>query len=137
MLENLTSKQQLKVKDPIVDTNNRLNGIFNPFNSFSSKFSLRNRIIDIFSSHFSFYIFDRKCAKVKKMHLHKLNELILYTSVDLKTAIVVSNVNIKNQVAISIAYIYIHDISVIKTIHYAINITSTEAKLFIIRCGLN
>ena len=71
------------------------------------------------------------------MHLHKLNELILYTSVDPKTAIVVSNVNIKNQVAISIAHIYIHDTSVIKMIHHAINITSTKAKLFMIRYGLN
>ena len=48
-LEKLTSKQQLKVKT-IVDTNNRLNGIFHLFNSLSSKFSLENRLIDVFPS---------------------------------------------------------------------------------------
>ena len=56
---------------------------------------------------------------------------------DPRIAIIISDTSIKNQVAISIAYIYVHDNSIIKTLHYAINITSTETKLFMIRCGLN
>ena len=137
MLKKLTSKQQLKVKGPIVDANNRLNGIFNSFNPFNSKFSLGNKLIDIFSSHFSFHVFDRKYAEVKKTHLHKLDKLILYVSVNPKTTVVISDTNIKNQVAIFITHIYIHNTPVIKMIYHAINITFTKAKLFVIKCGLN
>ena len=37
----------------------------------------------------------------------------------------------------SIIYIHIYDTPVVKIIYYIFNITSTEAKLFVIRCGLN
>ena len=137
LLENLTSKQWLKVKGPIINTNNRFNGIFYSFYSFSNKFSPRNRLIDVFPSCFSFYLSNRKYTKVKKAHLHKLDELIFHVSVDPKTTIVVSDASIKNQVTTSIAHIYIHDTPVVKMIHHAVNITFTEAKLFVIRCGLN
>jgi len=39
--------------------------------------------------------------------------------------------------ATSIAHIYIHDKPVIKTLHHAVNVTSTEAELFSIRCSIN
>jgi len=38
-LEKLTFKQQLKLKSPVVDANNRLNGVFPLFISLSSEFS--------------------------------------------------------------------------------------------------
>ena len=127
----------MKVKDSIIDANNRLNGIFNLFNPFNSEFPFGNRLIDIFPSYFSFHLSDRKYAKVKTTHLYKLDEPILHISVDLKTTIVVSDASIKNQVAMSIIYIHIYDTPVVKIIYYIVNITSTEAKLFVIRCGLN
>ena len=37
----------------------------------------------------------------------------------------------------SIAHIHIHDKPITKTLYYALNITSTEAELFSIRCGIN
>ena len=40
-------------------------------------------------------------------------------------------------IAISIAYIYLHKKSVIKTIHHTVNVTFMEAVLFAIRCGIN
>jgi len=120
-----------------MDTNNRLNGIFNSFISFSSEFSLENRLIDIFSSCFSFYLSDRKYAKAKKVYLCKLDELILHVSADSKTAVVVLDMSIKNQVAMSITYIHVYETLVVKMIHHAINVISTEAKLFTIRYGLN
>ena len=136
-LKSLTSKQQLKIKGPIVDANNRLYGLFDSFDPFSSKFSPRNKLINIFPSCFSFHLFNRKYAEVKKVHLHKFNEIILYVLTNLKTAIVVSDVSIKNQVTIFIVHIHIHDPPVIKTIHHTVNITSTKAELFAIRCNLN
>jgi len=136
-LENLMPRQWLNVKGPIVDANNRLNSIFNSFIPFSSEFSLENRLIDIFSSCFSFYVSNRKYAKAKKTYFCKLEKLILYILANPKTTIVVLDASIKNQVATSITLIHVHETSVIKTIHHAINITSTEAELFMIRYGLN
>ena len=56
---------------------------------------------------------------------------------DLKTAVVVSDISIKNQVTTSIAHIHFFNNSIIKTHHYTINIISTKAKLFVIKCGIN
>ena len=133
LLKRLIPEQWLNIKGPIVDANNRLNGIFNSFNPFSCEFSLENRLINIFPSRFSFHLLDRKNVKSKKAHMCKLNKLILQASVDPRTAVIVS----KNQVAMSIAHIHVHDNPVIKTLHHAINVTSTEAEPFAIRCGLN
>ena len=36
-----------------------------------------------------------------------------------------------------IAYVYVQNKQVIKTIYHIVNITTTEAKLFAIRCGIN
>ena len=52
-------------------------------------------------------------------------------------AIVVFDASIKNQVATSIIYIYTHNNPIIKILYYTINVTSTEAELFAIRCDIN
>jgi len=52
-------------------------------------------------------------------------------------ALIISDTGIKNNIATSIAHIHIHDRPIVKMIHHMANITSTEAKLFIIRCGIN
>jgi len=120
-----------------MNANNRLNRIFNSFNPFSSKFSLENRLINIFSSHFSFYLLDRKNVESKKAYMCKLNKLILQMSVNPRTAVIVSDISIKNQIVTSITHIHVYDNPVIKTLPYTINVTSTEAELFAIRCSLN
>ena len=51
--------------------------------------------------------------------------------------IIVSDISIKNNVVTSIAYIHSYNLPVIKMIHYATNIISTEAELFAIRYGIN
>jgi len=67
-MENLTTKQKLKIKRPIVDINNRLNGIFKLFDLFNLEFSLGNRLVDLFSSHISFSHSDRRSVNSKKSH---------------------------------------------------------------------
>ena len=37
----------------------------------------------------------------------------------------------------SISHIHVHDKPLIKTIHHVVNVTTTEAKLFAIRCGIS
>jgi len=44
---------------------------------------------------------------------------------------------IKNNITTSIVHIHVHDRPIIKTIHHATNVTSTEAELFTIRCSIN
>jgi len=73
-----------------------LNGIFYSFDSFNNKFSSGNKLIDMFSSHFSFYSSDRKSAETRKIHLHKLNEIIFNASTDPKMAIIILDTSIKN-----------------------------------------
>ena len=51
--------------------------------------------------------------------------------------LVIIDASIKNNVATSISHIHIHNKPIIKTLHHVVNITSTEAELFIIRCGIN
>ena len=51
---------------------------------------------------------------------------------DPHSVVIVSNASIKNHVVISIS-----NSLVIKTIHYVVNILSTEAKLFVIRYDIN
>ena len=63
--------------------------------------------------------------------------MILENSSSPSVAIIVSDASIKNNVAISIAYIHVFDKPLMKTIHHAIHITSTEAELFTIRYSIN
>jgi len=136
-LENLTPKQWTIIKGPIIDINNRFNKVFSSFSPFYCKFSPENRLIDIFPNHFLFYSLNRKSNDNIKSHLHKLNSIILQVSSDPHSVVVVSDTSIKNYIATSISHIYSHDSPVIKTIHYVVNISSTEAELFTIRCSIN
>jgi len=49
----------------------------------------------------------------------------------------VSDASIKNHVATSIAHVHVYGSLVVKTIHYTVNVISTKARLFTIRCGIN
>ena len=83
------------------------------------------------------HLIDRKNKESKRAHICRLDEPILQASDESKMAIVVSDMSIKNQIAMSIAYIHIYDNLIIKTLYHAMNVTSTEAELFTIRCGIN
>ena len=52
-------------------------------------------------------------------------------------SVVVLDASIKNHVVTFISYVYSHDSPVIKTIHHTVNVLSTEAELFVIRCSIN
>jgi len=117
--------------------NNKYNKIFFFFSPFNCKFSLENRLIDVFPNHFLFHILNRKNNHDIKSHLQYLDNITIQVLSNSLLIVVVMDANIKNQIATSISYIYSHDKLVIKTIHHAVNIMSTKAKLFVIRCGIN
>ena len=103
----------------------------------STDFSLGFHLIDIFSRHLSFYYTNCKNKKSKATHIHNLDKCVFNTSTDSKPIVVVSDASIKNKVTISIVHVYSFLNPIKKTIHHAVNITTTEAKLFAIRCGIN
>jgi len=136
-MENITTKQKLKIKESIIDANNRLNGIFKSFDLFNREFSPINRLVDLFSSYISFLCLDRRSISFRKSHIRKLKKVVFNTSMDPNSTIIVSDVSIKNNIMTLIAHIHTYNSPIIKTIHHITNIISTEAKLFAIRCGIN
>ena len=63
--------------------------------------------------------------------------MIIEASLTQSIAIVASDASIKNDIATSISYIYVTNHLLIKTLHHVTFVTSTKAKLFAIRCGIN
>ena len=63
--------------------------------------------------------------------------MVLHCSSDSQTALVITDASIKNDIATSISHIHSYNRPLIKTVHHASFVTSTEAELFAIRCGIN
>ena len=114
---------------------NRSYKCFPSFSPLNSEFSPGLRIIDNFSECISFNIQDKR--KDIKLWAQEIDDLVLESSLSPLVAIVTSDASIKNNIAISIAYIHIVDKPLTKIVHHAVNVMSTEAELFAIRCGIN
>lgn len=56
---------------------------------------------------------------------------------DSNTVIVISDASLKDNVATSISHVHSHSEQVKKTVHHTVNVTTTEAELFAIRCRIN
>ena len=136
-LKNVTSKQQLKIKSSVVDANNYINRIFPSFDSLNNKFSPRFRLIDNFSNHVFFHQANHKDKESKATYIHNLDNIFSNISLDPKSIIVVSDASVRNNIAIFIFHVHSSSNDVRKTIHHAINVTSTKAKLFAIGYGIN
>ena len=128
---------QAKIKSLVTNTNICLNRIFLSFDFLNSEISPGFILTNIFSSYFSFYKADCHNKKSKAVYLHKLDDLVLNVLSDLHTVIVIPNASIRNNITMSIAYIYSFFSSTKKTLHHTIDIIITEAELFAIRCGIN
>ena len=112
---------------------NRYNEFIPLFLSFDKEFSLKNKLINLFSDCFSFHPWTQNV----KSHLYNLDNITIKVSFNLLSFIVISNTSVKNHVTTSILHIHLYDNPVIKTIHQAINIMTTETELFAIRCSIN
>jgi len=67
----------------------------------------------------------------------ELDKIAIESLDDLSTALIVTDTSIKNNVATSIAHIHVQNKPIMKTLHYALNVTSTEAELVAIRYDIN
>jgi len=127
------AKQRLKLKSPLSDVDNKRNEFFLSFYFFNDEFTPGKHLVDTFSNHVSFH----PCTLNIQNHMENLEKIAIRASSDLLSSIIVSNASIKNQVATSISHIYSFNKLIVKTLHKAINITTAEAELFAIKCGIN
>ena len=132
-INHLTAKQRLHLKSPLIDVDNKHNKFYPSFSFFNEEFKPGNRFIDLFSDNFSFHPYSSNTKK----HIKKLNDITLKTSSNPSSTIIVSDASIMNHVTTSISHIHSFNKPVIKTIHRAINVTTTETKLFAIWCDIN
>ena len=132
-LKHLTPKWRLCLKSPLINIKNRNNKFLSSFSPFNHEFSPENQLKDSFPDCFSFHL----CSQDAKSHIKNLNNITFETSSNFSTAIIISDASIKNHVTTLISHIYPHNKPIIKKIHQAINVTTTEAELFAICCGIN
>jgi len=116
---------------------NRFNEVFSAFDPINPKLQPGNRVIDIFSNCFSFHTFSRKNDPSFKSRLQQLDTLAIKFSTSLSTALVITDASVKNNVTSSIAHIHVHNKPVVKVLHNTVNITSSEAKFFALKCSIN
>ena len=133
----LSKRQQCLLKGHIVNMDNKFNEVFSAFDLINPELQSGNRVIDTFSNCFSFHTFSRKNDPSFKSRLQQLDALAIESSTSSSTALVITDVSVKNNVASSIAHIHVCNKPVVKVLHNAINITSSEAKFFALKCGIN
>ena len=133
----MTSKWWLKIKSSVVNINNCLNGVFSMFDLLNSELSPSSRLVNIFSSCFYFNWASYNNIESKATHFHKLDDIVLHAISNPKSTVIISDASIRNNIATSIVHIYLHSNPIKKMLHHTVSITSTEAKLFAIRCDIN
>ena len=136
-LSSLTKYKYGLIKGHLVNMDNKFNEVFPSFDPINPEFQPGNRIIDSFPNHFSFHLFSKSNNYLFKKHIQQLNNLVIESSNSPTNALVVIDASVKNNIVLFIAYIHVHNRLVVKTLYYAVNITSTEAEFFAIRCGIN
>ena len=136
-LNSLTRQQQELIKGHIVDMDNCFNEVFPFFDPLNPELFPSNRIIDTCSNHFYFHLFNKCTSQNIKSCIQQLDKLALESFDSSSSALVIIDASIKNNVTTSISHIHIHNKPITKTLHHALNVTSTEAELFTIRCSIN
>ena len=133
----LTNWQKVLTKGHLINLKFKSYGIFPSFSPLDPKFAPGYHIIDNFSNHFSFNLANKKEKEKNNHHTQELDEMVLQNSLVPNTTLVITDVSIKNDIAMSISHIHSANCPLIKTVHYASFIMSFEADLFAIRCGIN
>ena len=132
-IDNHISKQRLHLNSPLIDIDNKYNELYPSFSVSDKEFNPGNWLINSFSDWISFYLHSSNI----KNHIKNLDNIIFSVLSNSFSSIIVSDTSIKNHVATSILHIHLHDKPVIKMIYRAVNVTTTEAELFAIQCGIN
>ena len=136
-LNTLSKRQCGLLKSHVVDIDNRFNEVFPAFDPLNPELQPGNRVTDTFSNCFSFHSFSRSNDPSFKSCLQQLDALAIESSFSSSNALIITNASVKNNVTLSIVHIHVFNKPVVKTLHHTVNITSSEAEFFAIRCGIN
>jgi len=137
-ISTLTNRQKTTTNGYLIDSCTKSYSIFPSFSPLNQEFSFGSHIIDIFPDRFSFNLVTKKDKeKNDKTRAQELNNMVLHDSLSPLTALIITDASIKNDIAMSILHIYIANQLLTRTVHHAAFMTSTEVKLFAIRCGIN
>jgi len=131
---SLTNCQRNIAKGHIIDSKTKSYGIFPSFEPLHQEFTPGQQISDIFSNRFSFNLVNKKEKNINCAQ--ELNNLVLLNSSP-SSAIIVFDTSIKDNIATSIAHVHQAGSPLIKTIHHASFITSSEAELFTMRYSID
>ena len=134
---SLTNHQKSLIKGHLLDSNIKTHGIFPSFSPLDPEFSSGNCIMDKFSNRFSFNLVNKKVENRNKTRGQELDEMVLQCFSDSQMALVIADTSIKNDIATSISHIHSSNRLLVKTVHHASFVTSTEVELFAIRCSIN
>ena len=131
---SLTNHQRNITKGHIIDSKTKSYGAFPSFDPLHQEFTLGQHISDIFPDRFSFNLVDNKEKNITCAQ--ELDNLVL-SNTSPSSAIVVTDASIKDNIATSIAHIHQANFPLTKIVHHAVFVTSSEAELFAMRCGIN
>ena len=131
---SLTNHQRNIIKGHIIDSKTKSYGIFPSFTPLHQEFTPGHHILDKFSDHFSFNLVDKK--EKDNIRVQELDNLVLQNSLPSST-LVVTDTSIKDNITTLVVHVHQANSPLIKTVHYAVFVTSSEAELFAMRCGIN
>jgi len=136
-ISSLTNCQRTIAKGHLIDSCIKAHRIFPSFSPLNPEFSPGSCIIDIFSNRFSFNLVNKKEKEKDKIRTQELDDMVLRNSSLPHIALIITDASIKKDIATSISHIHIANRLLTKTVHHALFVTSMEAELFAIRCGIN
>ena len=131
---SLMNRQRNIAKGHIIDSKTKSYGIFLSFTPLHQEFTPGHHISDKFSDCFSFNLVDKK--EKDNIRTQELDNLVLQNSLPSST-LIVTDASIKDNITISVVHVHQANSLLIKTVHHAVFITSSEAELFAMRCGIN
>ena len=137
LLGFLTRYQCELIISHVVNMNNRFNEVFPSFSSLHLEFTPGNKVIDNFSDQFSFNLYNKRKDNNIKSRIQQLDKITIKSSSDPSCALVIMDTSVKNNIATSILHTHVHNRPLIKMVYHVVHITSLEAELFAIRCGIN
>jgi len=137
-ISSLTNCQKTATKGHLINSCTKSYGISPSFSPLNQEFSPGSCIIDIFPDRFYFNLVTKKDKeKNDKTRTQELDNMVLHNSLSPHTALVITDASIKNDIATSISHVHIANRPLTKTVHHTAFVTSMEAELFAIRCGIN
>ena len=134
---SLMNRQKNITKGHLIDSCNKFYSILPSFSLLHQEFTPGFHLSDLFSDCFSFNLTNKKEKDKDKICAQELNDMALQISSSPNTTLIITDVSIKNDIATSISHIHQANLPLIKTVHHVAFITSLEAELFAIRCGIN